>query len=134
MKRKANTCVNEDFELDSLIENIQLMNCYNGYDEFKILKQCYNVKDRLDTLNFKEINEILKNTYKRYKRYLINVNMDDLYEIEKGIYKFLNMYKNETDISNWFIKYKELLDIMIKTDSMILDELDNYGSTKRYKQ
>jgi hypothetical protein len=44
------------------------------------------------------------------------------------------MYKNETDISNWFIKYKELLDIMIKTDSMILDELDNYGSTKRYKQ
>ena len=134
MKRKASTCISQEFELDSLIENIQLMNCYNAGDEFKILKECYNIKNRLDTLEFKEINDIIKKTYGRYKRYLVNVNMDDIEEIEMGIRKFLNIYKNETDLSNWFIKYKQLLEIMIKTDGMILDELDNYGSSKRYKK
>ena len=68
MKRKSTTCAANDFELDSLIENIQLMNCFNGYDEFKILKDSYNLKDRLDELTFKEINEIIKKTYLRYKR------------------------------------------------------------------
>ena len=135
MKRKSTTCAANDFELDSLIENIQLMNCFNGYDEFKILKDSYNLKDRLDELTFKEINEIIKKTYLRYKRYLANVDMDGLQEIEKGIYTYLRIYKNETDLSNWLNKYKHLLEIMIKVDRLILDELDNYpaSTTKRYK-
>ena len=135
MKRKSSTCAANDFEIDSLIENIQLMYCFNGYDEYEILKDSYNLKDRLDELTFKEINEIIKKTFLRYKRYIANVDMDGLQEIEKGIYKYLRIYKNETDLSNWMNKYKQLLQIMIDIDQKILDELDNYpvSTTKRYK-
>lgn len=135
MKRKANTCITEELEVDSLIENMQLMNCFNGYDEYKILKECYEIKNRLDELQFKEINEILKKTFLRYKRYLTNVNLDGLPNIEKGIYKFLRIYKNETHLNNWLIKYKQLLEILIETDCLILDTIENYPeTTKRYKQ
>lgn len=134
MKRKSDTCVSDEFEIDSLIENIQLMNCFNGYDEFKLLKESTEIKNRLNELQFKEINEIIKKTYMRYKRYLINVDMEGLQDIDNGIRKFLNIYRNETDLSNWFIKYKQLLNIMIETDQLILNEIDNYPTTtKRYK-
>lgn len=134
MKRKSEND-NVEYELNSLIENVQLMNCFNGTDEFKILKESYKLKERINELTFKEINEIIKKTYLRYKRYLSNVDMAGLEEIENGIYTYVRMYKNETDLCNWLNKYKELLEIMIKVDGLILEELDNYPvyTGKRYK-
>lgn len=135
MKRKIGACVAEEFEVDSLIENMQLVNCFDGYDEFKMLKESVELKNYLDKLQFKEINEILKKTYLRYKRYIVNVDMDGLINIERGIRKFLNIYKNETDLTNWLLKYKQLLEIMVEVDQMILNEIDNYPeTTQRYKR
>ena len=50
--------------------------------------------------------------------------MEGLQNIDNGVRKFLNIYRNETDLSNWFIKYKQLLNIMIETDQLILNEID----------
>jgi len=128
MKRSA------EFDVDSLIEDIQLMNCFGGEDELRILNECYEVQFKLNELEFKEINEILKKTYLRYKRYIKHINLEQYIEIEKNIYKFLQKYKKETDITNWFNKYRELLEIMIEIDKMILNELNDSISNKSIKK
>lgn len=110
------------------------MNCFNGEDEYKLLKEGAQIKKKLKKMELKEIDELLKKTNARYKRYLANVDMEGLDEIESNIYKFLRIYKNETTIGNLFARYKNLIEIMIKTDQLIIDELDNYPCTaKRYR-
>jgi len=120
MKRKTEEL---DVEFDSLIENMQLMNCLDPYEEFKILKESYELKYILGDLHIKEINEIIKKTYLRYKRYITRIDLDGLNDIKNGIKKFIKLYKTETDLSNCFLRYKHLMDIMIHTDGLILDKI-----------
>jgi hypothetical protein len=133
MKRKCVEIRNE-LDINSLIESIELMNCLNGEDEYRILKESSDLRFKINDLDLNEIKEILKKTYKRYKRYIEHVNLDELYEIEKRLYKFIRLYRNETDLNNLLYKYKQLIDIMFETDMVILNELHKNPSTaKRYK-
>lgn len=129
MKRKA-----EELNLDSLIEGIELMNCLNGYDEYKILKESCQLKNNIQNLQIKQIYEILNNSYKRYKRYLASINMDNNKDIREEIYKYIRTFKKEVTISHFFIKIKKLIDTMLKIDTLIMEEVRNYEiNTKKAK-
>jgi hypothetical protein len=127
MKRKA-----EEIEFDSLIQKMELMNCFNAYDEYKLLKESHNIKYKLDKLESREIKDILKKSYLRYKRYLENVDMEGLMEIKKNINEYITEYDKKINVLNWYIKTKNLIEIMIKTDKLIWSEI-NYNSNKYNK-
>jgi hypothetical protein len=134
MKRTAENNIKEEVEYDSLIENMQLMNCLDSKDEYKLLRESYEIKFNLGELHFRQINEVLGKSFLRYKRYLKNVNMENLPEIESKINNYIKIYENTMDYIPWFIKYKQLMKIMTEIDGLIIDELDNYPATaKRYK-
>jgi hypothetical protein len=126
MKRTA-----DELDLDSLIDNIELMNCLDGYDELRLLKESSNIN--IEKFNFNNVNLILNETNKRYKRYLANINWSDHEEIEDQIYVFLRVYKKDTVFSHIFMKNKNLIEQMIKIDKMILQHLDKNETKKKIK-
>jgi hypothetical protein len=127
MKRKA-----EEIEFDSLIQKMELINCFNPEDEFKILKKSHNIMNKIDKLELREIKDILKETYMRYKRYTANIDMEGLDEIKNNINEYIKEYNSKKIQLQYFKKTKNLIKIMIKTDKLILNEI-NYNSNKYNK-
>ena len=93
MKRKA-----AEIDFDSLIQKMELMNCFNAVDEYKILKESCNIK--IENLELREIKDILRKTHIRYKRYLANVDMEGLDEIKRNIYKYIIEYDRRNQVLN----------------------------------
>lgn len=110
-----------NIDIDSLIEDITLMNCFNGKDEFKILKKSLELKEKINTLNSNEITDILKKTSIRYNRYMTHIIMEDHLEIERNIHKFLRIYMTQTSFNNLYGIY--LIDLMLKIDELIMNNL-----------
>lgn len=129
MKRTA-----DELDFDSLINNIELMNCLDGDDELRLLKESSNIN--IEKFNFDNVTVILNETNKRYKRYLANINWSEnekTREIEDEIYEFLRIYKKDVIFSNIFMKNKNLIKQMIKIDKMILENLDKNETKKKIK-
>lgn len=129
MKRKAEEF---EFEFDSLIQKIELMNCFNAEDEFKILKKSNNIMKKIDKLELREIKDILRETHMRYKRYLANIDMEGLDEIKNNMDEYIKEYNSKIQILQWYKRTKKLIEIMIKTDKLILNEI-NCKSNKYHK-
>jgi hypothetical protein len=126
MKRTA-----DELDLDSLIDNIELMNCLDSQDELRLLKESCNIN--IEKFNFDNVHEILSKTNQRYKRYIANINLSEHEEIEDEIYVFLRIYKKDVIFSNIFMKNKILIEQMIKIDKMILHHLDKNETKKKIK-
>jgi Zn/Cd-binding protein ZinT len=117
MKRKY------DSDINSLVEDIQLINCFDGIDEWRMLIESRRLKNNVLNMNKNEINNILKRTEQRYKRYIANVDMTNIDNIKNNIKNFIK--KNKINKLQYNKDTKELLDLMFETDNMIIDYLDN---------
>lgn len=105
-----------DYNIQNLIEDLNDIDIFSDQDEYLKLHNAF-----INEINYLEISEILEqlhDTYKRYKRYLniIEFTNNSIY-IKKYIIKFIKKYHNPN------FNEKQLIDIMKKIDSFILDTI-----------
>ena len=105
-----------DMDIDKLTINLNKISIFSDQDEYMKLHDVSMIE--IYDLEGSEVLELLDNTYKRYKRYLniIEFTNDSIY-IKKYIAKFIKKYHD----SNF--NERELINIMRKTDSFILDTI-----------
>lgn len=105
MKRNS-----EDILVDGLLNNFEEMSLIGSDGEYETLIKCYNYI--WDENNEKENVRIIEMTKKRYKRYMIYLNLEMYEDLERSIYKFFQ----EDDIKKKYAYMKE-------TDMIILSIL-----------
>jgi hypothetical protein len=107
MKRVSENC--DILRLENLLSQVDI----SENSEYTLLKISANAKYTNDD----NMLSLIKSAEDRYKRYIINVNFEENWRVEKEIFEFLrlDLYKNR----------KIAFELMKFIDNMILDIIDN---------